>query len=176
MRRSLLEPVVAFVAFVALVPLTTACGSKPAAPAPKTAAPLVVDGAAAKKLVAGGARLVDVRTPEEFATEHLDGAVNVPIELVGTPLSDLGPKDAPLVLYCASGRRASHAAELLRTRGFTRVYELGAMTKWGQDTRAGKPLGAADSPQDAGANRPEPLAPSDAGTRETESRDSGSHD
>ncbi len=123
---------VAFVASVAFSALT-ACGPRPPPTAAKTpvVAPLTVDGARARQLVAEGARLVDVRTPEEFATEHLDGAINVPVDTLGTPMAvDLGAKDLPLVLYCATGRRAAHAAELLRAEGRTRVYELGAMSRW----------------------------------------------
>src|ERR1019366_8517446 len=81
-----------------------ACASAPpvapATPASTTAAApsTRVDGAAAHKLVQGGALLVDVRTPEEFAAKHIDGAINVPVDDVAT--HDFGGKDKPLVPYC----------------------------------------------------------------------------
>src|SRR5208283_2768374 len=86
-----------------------ACASSPTpsptpapAPAPATAAASdQVDGPAAHKLVQDGATLVDVRTPDEYATKHIDGAVNVPADQVAT--HDFGGKDKPVVLYCAHG-------------------------------------------------------------------------
>jgi rhodanese-related sulfurtransferase len=114
------------------------CASVPAAstpatpaPSPQTAAATLsqnVDGVTAKKLVHDGARLVDVRSPEEYATKHIDGAENVPVDSVGD--RDLGPKDTPLVLYCGTGKRAARAAAVLRAKGYTRVYELGGMSRW----------------------------------------------
>jgi rhodanese-related sulfurtransferase len=120
----------------------TACASSPAAPAqsaptPAPAAtvaaaptPGQVDGPTAHKLVQDGATLVDVRTADEYATKHLDGAVNVPVDQVTT--HDFGGKDKPLVLYCAKGHRSAQAAEVLRSSGYTHVYLLGAMSAWGQ--------------------------------------------
>ena len=87
-----------------------------------------VDAARAKKLVAEGARLVDVRSPDEYAAKHIEGAENAPVETADT--RDLGPKDSAIVLYCASGRRSARAAAALRARGYTRVYDLGAMSSW----------------------------------------------
>lgn len=96
-----------------------------AAPAPSASK---VDGPRARELVAAGAKLVDVRSPEEYAEKHVDGAVNVPVDTVAS--SDLGPKDAPIVLYCHSGRRSAKAASTLAAKGYTRVYDLGAMSSW----------------------------------------------
>lgn len=87
-----------------------------------------VDGKTAKKLVAGGAQLIDVRTADEFAAAHIAGAENAPVDAIEG--RDLGPKDKALVLYCGSGKRAARAASSLRARGYTRVYELGGMSDW----------------------------------------------
>lgn len=89
-----------------------------------------IDGPTARKLTSEGARLVDVRTPAEFSERHLPGAVNVPLQVLEQRLGDLGPKDAPIVLYCRSGNRSAHAASLLRSAGFTVVYDLGAIDRW----------------------------------------------
>ncbi len=118
--------------FAFVVALTAACASAPPPVSPDPSASpsdlARVDGEKAKTLVAEGARLVDVRTPEEFAKKHIDGAVNEPVDTIGE--RELGAKDAPLVLYCGSGARASRAAATLRAKGYTRVYELGAMSNW----------------------------------------------
>ena len=50
-----------------------------------------------------GARLVDVRTPGEFSSGHLVGAINVPLDQLGARTRDLGPRKKPVVVYCHSG-------------------------------------------------------------------------
>ena len=87
-----------------------------------------VDGSKAKKLVAGGARLIDVRGADEYGAKHIEGAENAPVETIED--RDLGAKDTAFVLYCSSGARSARAAMALRSRGYTRVYELGAMANW----------------------------------------------
>lgn len=118
-------------ALAALLVLS-AC-AKPAPPtSPSTPAPTVatrsVDGKRAKALVADGAKLVDVRSPSEFAEKHIDGAVNVPIAEVAN--TDFGAKDKKIVVYCGSGVRSAKAAAKLESRGYTQVYDLGAMSTW----------------------------------------------
>ncbi len=90
-----------------------------------------VTGTKAKALVANGAKLVDVRTPDEYAAKHIEGAESAPVETIGA--KDLGPKETPLIVYCHSGKRSAKAAEVLRSRGYTQVYELGAMTNWDEN-------------------------------------------
>jgi molybdopterin/thiamine biosynthesis adenylyltransferase/rhodanese-related sulfurtransferase len=82
--------------------------------------------------------LVDVRSPEEFARGHLEGALNVPVaDGPGTAPGTIRPDhemralDAlvpdfrvQVVLYCASGARAARAAEVLKARGYRRVFLL----------------------------------------------------
>lgn len=89
-----------------------------------------IDGAQAKALVANGAKLVDVRTPGEFTDKHIPNAVNIPVQELASRMKELEPKDQPLVLYCRSGNRSGIAAEQLRSAGFTKLYDLGAMTAW----------------------------------------------
>lgn len=87
-------------------------------------------GREARALVAAGARIVDVRSPGEFAGGHLDGALNIPVEQIASRAGEVGAKDAPVVLYCRSGARSAAAARALRERGFTRILNLGAMSNW----------------------------------------------
>jgi rhodanese-related sulfurtransferase len=125
---------------VAMVVLSAlfGCASSPAPSAATSAAPSApaaadpgqVDGVAAHKLVQDGAMLIDVRSPEEYATKHIDGAVNVPVDGIAT--HDFGGKDKPVVLYCMHGRRSAQAAQTLRSTGYTHVYLLGPMSAWVQ--------------------------------------------
>lgn len=89
-----------------------------------------VRGAQARELVASGARLVDVRSAAEFAAGHLPGAVNVPVDALERRMTDLGPKDRTVVVYCASGARSAHAKRLLLAKGWSDVRNLGAMSAW----------------------------------------------
>jgi rhodanese-related sulfurtransferase len=89
-----------------------------------------VDGATAKALVKDGARLVDVRSPQEFAAGHVPGAVNIPYDEVERRAAEVGPPSTPVVLYCRTGRRSGIAAETLERLGYRHVYDLGPMTAW----------------------------------------------
>lgn len=89
-----------------------------------------VTGPEARRLVENGARLVDVRTPEEFAVAHVPGAVNIPVQDLGRRMEELEPKDQPVVVYCQSGNRSGRAARLLEDAGYTKVHDLGAMNRW----------------------------------------------
>lgn len=78
--------------------------------------------------------LVDVRTPQEFASGHLLGAVNIPLSELRDNLAAWVPrlpKDVPLILQCKSGVRSAEAARLLLEAGFKNVLDLdGGITGW----------------------------------------------
>ena len=84
----------------------------------------------ARELIKQGGLLLDVRSPGEFASGHLDGARNVPIGEIGQHTSELGDSSRPIVVYCASGARSAMAKRTLRSAGFSSVYNLGAMSNW----------------------------------------------
>ncbi|HEX9101867.1 MAG TPA: rhodanese-like domain-containing protein [Polyangia bacterium] len=84
----------------------------------------------ARQLVADGARLVDVRSPGEFAATHLDGARNIPVSEIGRRARELGDKAKPVIVYCASGTRSAMAKRTLKGAGFAEVYNLGSMHNW----------------------------------------------
>jgi rhodanese-related sulfurtransferase len=78
--------------------------------------------------------LVDVRTPEEFASGHLLGAVNVPLSELQNNLAAWVPRlprDVPVVLQCRSGARSTQAAQILIRAGFANVLNLdGGILDW----------------------------------------------
>ncbi len=145
MQRTLLVPVSALLLTTAAAP---GCKSEPAAPAAAVAAVQAeagsngganagskpgsntkVTGDEARAAVAAGALLVDVRSPEEFAGGHIDGARNIPIDSLTGRMAEI-PKDKPVVVYCAVGGRSAQAAVALSGAGYT-VKNLGAMSNWG---------------------------------------------
>lgn len=84
-------------------------------------------GNTVKEKIAAGARIVDVRTPAEFKDGAYDGAINIPISSLLARMKELEPKDAPIVLYCASGARSGQGARFLRQAGFTDVINAGGL-------------------------------------------------
>jgi len=95
-----------------------------------TVPPGVVDGQTAQRLVAAGARLVDVRTRQEFDAGHVPGAVLIPYDQIAVRASELGKKDTPIVLYCRTGRRTAIARQALEALGFTRVWDMRSIGNW----------------------------------------------
>jgi len=88
------------------------------------------DPAAAKQLIASGALVLDVRTPEEYAGGHVDSAQNMPIDNFGDRLPQIAQlvgedKTKPIVVYCAAGRRAARAKRALEDAGYTHVVNGG---------------------------------------------------
>ena len=114
-----------------------ACDSKTAVPSnPGAAAEVsepvafsVVRGEQAKELVAKGAKLLDVRTPGEFSSGHIEGAINIPVQQLEARLSELD-KVQPVVVYCASGARSAAAMRTMKSEGFAQVYDLGGKSNW----------------------------------------------
>jgi rhodanese-related sulfurtransferase len=92
--------------------------------------PGVVDGATAHELVAAGVKVVDVRTPGEFAEGHVPGAINIPHDQMASRHREIGPPSTPVLLYCRTGRRTEIAARTLREKGFSTLYDLQAYDKW----------------------------------------------
>ena len=86
------------------------------------------------------APLLDVRTPDEFASGHLAGATNVDVMAPDfqsqVAALDL-PADGPVYLYCRSGNRSGKAAGILRQLGHAGAVNIGgfdALAKSGAET------------------------------------------
>jgi glyoxylase-like metal-dependent hydrolase (beta-lactamase superfamily II)/rhodanese-related sulfurtransferase len=79
-----------------------------------------------------GAHLVDVRTPAEFETVRIAGAVNLPLDrLDAVALLDRIGADAPVYCVCQTGTRSQLAAATLRSAGFQRVVHVdGGTNAW----------------------------------------------
>ena len=82
----------------------------------------------AKQILEEGGQLVDVREADEFARNHLPGAVNLPLDQLEQHLGQLRAR--PAVLYCQSGLRSQRATQLLKGQGLDHVFSLGALSRW----------------------------------------------
>lgn len=78
-------------------------------------------------LISSGAVVVDVRTKAEYQSGHLKNALNIPLDSLPNQLSKLS-KDNVIITCCASGMRSSAAKNILKSNGFTQVYNGGPWT------------------------------------------------
>jgi phage shock protein E len=76
--------------------------------------------------------ILDVRTAEEYAQGHVEGAVHIPYDQLPQRAGEIeAAKGKDVVLYCRSGRRSEIAAETLKEKGFARLLHLeGDMLAW----------------------------------------------
>lgn len=75
--------------------------------------------------------VLDVRTQEEYEKKHIPGALLVPIEeLREGNFDSLPDKDATIIIYCWTGRRAEDSAEILAKSGYRNIYEMGGIVDW----------------------------------------------
>ena len=75
--------------------------------------------------------VVDVRTREEYDGGHIENAVLVPNESIGSEIPEALPdKEATLLVYCRSGRRSKDAAQKLLKLGYQSVYDFGGVIDW----------------------------------------------
>ncbi len=107
----------------------------PASPGTNTASTRIehVDAAGAARLLGRpGLTILDLRTPEEYAVAHLEGArlVNYNSPRFAEELAQLD-RAQPYLIHCASGRRSTAALETFRKLGFQQVIHLdGGLRAW----------------------------------------------
>lgn len=99
----------------------------------KTIAESIDPNTFSEKLQAtSNAQLIDVRTPEEFNSKHLENAINIDYNgaTFDTEIAKLD-KTKPTFVYCLSGGRSSSAVAKMQELGFTELYNMeGGMMKW----------------------------------------------
>ena len=123
MRTFLSRPALVTLGAALSLLAASAQAQSPAAAAPAASAAAAQASAAAR----APGLWIDVRTPKEFAEGHLQGALNIPVEDIASRIAQVSPdKNAPVNLYCRSGRRAEAAREELLKLGYTQVTNHGA--------------------------------------------------
>ena len=107
-----------FSLFIAIMMLT-ACGTSYN----------TIDSNKAMELISDDAIVIDVRTPNEYNTGHINSSLNIPVDNI----SDINyDKNSIIIVYCASGMRSATAAKTLVELGYTNVYNLdGGLINWG---------------------------------------------
>ena len=79
-----------------------------------------------KHLVENGAIIIDVRTPQEFASGNIPGSMNIPLQSLDNRCAQFVDKQANYIVCCASGMRSSSAKSILQSKGFTHVHNAGS--------------------------------------------------
>lgn len=80
-------------------------------------------------------QLLDVRTPQEYAEGHIDGALNINVQSDDFKDDAQGKlsKDSTVLVYCRSGRRSLEAAGILTELGYKVVNLKGGIMEWTED-------------------------------------------
>ncbi|MFZ9707563.1 MAG: rhodanese-like domain-containing protein [Ilumatobacteraceae bacterium] len=114
LRRGARRSIVAALACAALT--VAACGGEAA------------EVSQAATVAVGDAVIIDVRTPEEFAAGHLDGALLIDFKnpSFGDEIAKLDPS-ASYIIYCRSGNRSAQAATRMREIGIENITDLGSL-------------------------------------------------
>jgi hydroxyacylglutathione hydrolase len=95
-------------------------------PTERISAPMVAEELAS----ADPPLLLDVRNPGEWATRHIDGSVNVPLNHLQERIGEI-PRDRRIAVHCAGGYRSSIAASILHQYGITHLIEMaGGLAAW----------------------------------------------
>jgi hydroxyacylglutathione hydrolase len=74
--------------------------------------------------------LLDVRSPNEWKAQHIEGSVNIPLNHLQERIAEV-PRDRRIAVHCAGGYRSSIAASILHQHGITHVLEMaGGLAAW----------------------------------------------
>lgn len=76
-------------------------------------------------LVKQGAVILDVRSKGEYAGGHIKGSINISVDTLHNNIGKLKDKTKPVITCCASGMRSASAKSILKSHGFTNVYNGG---------------------------------------------------
>lgn len=100
---------------------------------------LVGPAAFEKEMAEDKGQLIDVRTPKEYASGHIEGAENLHIyDADFSQRVDKLDKAETVYVYCKAGGRSAEAVEALKLKGFSHIVELdGGMDAWNE---VGKPV------------------------------------
>jgi rhodanese-related sulfurtransferase len=91
--------------------------------------PPAVGAEEAKRLIADGAVVVDVRRPQDWRRAHIPGAIHIPLAEIESRADEL-PDDRMLVTFCTGGLLSSGAANLLAELGFDAVNMARGLIDW----------------------------------------------
>lgn len=90
----------------------------------------LISPVAAKEAFANGAVVIDVRSPSEYGSGHLQGTVNIPLGELSARIGTVCPdKNRVILLHCLSGGRSSMATGILKSLGYANAHNLGSYSR-----------------------------------------------
>lgn len=73
------------------------------------------------------ALLIDVRTPEEYRENHIEGAVNIPVYEIDNIKNEIIDPNKVILVYCKTGKRSKIVKQILTQNGYKNVYTFSAI-------------------------------------------------
>ena len=137
MKKVHISPII--IMMIAFVLVFSGCGSSQLSAQEASYRHLEAEEAA-EIISSGECILIDVRSTEEFSTEHIPGAVNIPYDSPDSEFTSAIPdRDQAVVLYCDYGGLSKDVAEKLSgDLGYTNVAEFDGLLVWEGDTVSGE--------------------------------------
>lgn len=77
------------------------------------------------QLIKEGALILDVRSKAEFAGGHIKGSKNISVDTLRNNLGQLKDKNQTIITCCASGMRSASAKSILKSNGYSQVFNGG---------------------------------------------------
>jgi len=78
-----------------------------------------------KSMISDGGIIIDVRSPAEFYSGHIEGSLNIPLGELSSKIDQFTNKEQPIITCCASGMRSAGAARIFSAKGYTNVVNGG---------------------------------------------------
>ncbi len=78
--------------------------------------------------------LLHVRSHEEYKQKHISRAKLIPIAELNARVTTEIPETYPILIYCKSGARASHAVKTLHEMGYANIHNIGGIMNWPYET------------------------------------------
>jgi len=127
-RRTSRSTLLAITGISLLWPLTAACSSPDSSRAQESANSFVESAQNFADAV-----IIDVRTPEEFAEQHLEGALNIDVKSADfvSQIEKLD-RNTAYAVYCRSGNRSAQAVKIMKDLGFNSVSDHGSVSEASQ--------------------------------------------
>lgn len=107
----------------------------------------LISAGAAREWLRKGAVIIDVRSPSEYQSRHVPGAINLPLDELHDRIAAKVPdKTTPLLLHCLSGGRSALAKRILKQAGYPNTFNLGSLGRAEKLTaRSENPAGGASN-------------------------------
>lgn len=75
--------------------------------------------------------IVDIREKNEYEEGHIKDSILIPLDTLENTIEDIiKDKDSQILVYCRSGRRSAEASKIIKSLGYTNIYDFGGIIDW----------------------------------------------